>query len=358
MSRKELPAQPTADQCELFLDHLSDIYEVSKIAGSPHASDEVLRLLAETDFGSEAHIVLAAIASNPRVPEDLIIKIMSQATKRVEWFAVHKYWLQRYGSLGPNDESTEASGFPEELLSGTVLEDENKYRLFLNIMSRFAEHMWQDLGSRNLLELNFWDDHSEGSLFGPLFWVGNRNEQLLYRMLGQGYFTTWATWSGSVDAEEALENLAEYALEYLEDEDWQDDLSSDNPFPASLVMHMAALGEDEGDLVVLRTDLLQSTLNEVMEGSETMFDYTVTITDQTGWASPSWEGLSPAERKSFVDNLISTLSHPFLGGWGFSENLLALIAIHPSTENHIKAQLNSLAMPHLCAAMQESGWRP
>jgi hypothetical protein len=75
--------------------------------------------------------------------------------------------------------------------------------------------------------------------------------------------------------------------------------------------------------------------DQVLAEDETLLDFKIEITGEPRWVGKKWSEITSVEQQNFVENLISSLNHPLLGGFGLIEHILALIAIHPDTNNGV-----------------------
>lgn len=342
---------PSAEECAKFLDHLDDHYRCCDLARSPNATPEVLRKMMVTDFRGYTYLVRSAIMDNPNVPDDVVEAIMKDAHSRHEQYAVYRYWARKLNVEFPGADDQTPYEPPLELFGAKPLEPEVRDGMLLDAMPSFSEHMWHELGSRGLLELDYWDDHVDGSIFGPISWAGMSNEYML-RILGKGFFTEWATWEGHIEIDYGLERLADDAEDFKEMGDWAYSLDSDTPFPAVLLGTYLAVGQRDGHLTIQDEDYVQDLMDEAFEGDETAFDFDVTITGEPTWAGPKWSQMTADAKGNFTRNVIAALEHPYLGGWGFAQHMLALIAVHPDTPVSALKTIKNLDLKYVNAALE------
>jgi len=344
---------PSAEECAAFLDHLDDHYRCADLARSPNATADILRRMLMTDFRGYTYLIRADIMDNPNVPEDVVETIMADAHTRQEQYAVYHYWARQLNAPIHESDDDTPYDLPIALCSAKKMDENTRNGLVFEAMPHFAEHMWHELASRDLIPLNYWDDAVDGSIFGPISWAGVSNEYML-RILGRGYFTEWATWEGYIEIGYGLENLADNAEDLFESGDWAYNVDASTPFPSDLLGTYLALGQRDGHLEIKDMDAVQVLLDDAYEGDETAFEFDVTITGEPAWAGPKWHQMTFAAKQNLTQNLIDSLSHPYLGGWGFSEHLLALIAIHPDTPDEVVTTIKGLGLKAVDAALAEA----
>jgi len=346
---------PSENDCVNFRDFQNDHLKASQIARSSNATLNQLEEMIDFDWKGYSYLVRAAIAENPNISEDFIVKLSSIAAERHEWSALYRYWLKRYGLKQGFWDTESEFEFPDKLLTSKLENVEIRNGLILEIISRFAEHLWHDLASKKLIELVYWPDSLEGDVFGPLAWEGISNERRIGHLLGRGYFTSWISKDGSVDFDFGLESLSGEYEDYFADQIWMDDEPDESGFSDSILLNAVAVGVRDKHLSLTEIGKVKidEILQEELSDDETLLDYEIEITGEPRWIGKKWSELTPVEQQKFVDNLISSLDHPLLGGFGLIEHILALIAIHPNTDNPVLSTIEKTGLHFVGLALAD-----
>lgn len=345
---------PSVEDCINFRDFQNDHWKACDIARSTNASLEQLEEMIDFDWRGYSYRVRSAIAENPNISEELINKLSLVADGREEWAALYRYWINRYGCKQGTWDIEVEFGFPDKLLISKLENDEIRNGLILEIIPCFTEHLWHDLASKKLIDLVYWADSAEGDVFGPLNWVGISNERLIGQLLGRGYFTSWISKDGSVDFAFGLEQVANDYEDYFADKIWLDEDPDDSGFTDSLLLNAVAIGlEAHFSITEIGKVKIDEILQEVLSGDETLLDFEIEITGEPRWVGKKWSELNPVEQSNFVGNLLSSLSHSLLGGFGLIEHILALIAIHPDTDKAVVETIEKTGLQYVELALAD-----
>ena len=349
LTMSDSSSEPDAKTCKNFLKYLDDHFKCCDIAKSPHASEEVLRQMAITEFNGYTYLVRAAIIENPNVPKDLVIWLMSQESEEKQTIiSASIFWATHFGLPAEWRYDKKEPSFPFELVS-TVQEDFDLIASnFHKSMSGTAEHLWHDLASRGIIELSYYTD---GSLDFDVLGVSvGPDRPQISTLMGEGYATTWIKTEAYLDPQEYISSFEDFGEEMYLYDDMIYYIQEGEFFPTNLVLGGACIGERDGHLEIDYTNpKLQEYIDkELNDGNvdrhQRGLDYRVEISGKPAWTGPSWTQLSPSGRACYVENLVQLLDHPFYGEWGLAEHILALVSKHPDSEKGLKERIQSLGL--------------
>jgi hypothetical protein len=322
---------PSKESCENF-EKVLDLYKANRgdhqissdasyalrtLVKSPECPADVLHLIAEKNIAMEVN---SSIADSPNVELRTLDVIAKNATYRWEWRSLS--WGYRR-VLAPGDKAIDF------LKKNRSYEYKSAETLIMGIAPTLTELLWQELALLGLLKFYYISDADEGDHFGPIDleidytpagyllspgfdvkWTILKTEHVDYAYVAESVGESWETWEEALSAVGAL--ATGVSLGHLE--------------PITQATYDEIFSEI-GDMGIIEEQFIDNVVEVVPEKIKAdLKQKGITYTD-----------LDDNRKMELVQQLISTIKHPFFGGFEMSQHILSLLLMHPATPADAKA---------------------
>ena len=322
---------PSKESCENF-EKVLDLYKANRgdhqissdasyalrtLVKSPECPADVLHLIAEKNIAMEVN---SSIADSPNVELRTLDVIAKNATYRWEWRSLS--WGYRR-VLAPGDKAIDF------LKKNRSYEYKSAETLIMGIAPTLTELLWQELALLGLLKFYYISDADEGDHFGPIDleidytpagyllspgfdvkWTILKTEHVDHAYVAESVGESWETWEEALSAVGAL--ATGVSLGHLE--------------PITQATYDEIFSEI-GDMGIIEEQFIDNVVEVVPEKIKAdLKQKGITYTD-----------LDDNRKMELVQQLISTIKHPFFGGFEMSQHILSLLLMHPATPADAKA---------------------
>jgi hypothetical protein len=301
--------------------YLGMSWEISDYLKNPDRTPEFLEKVLLLDLGGYRYAYYSAIADNPSVPQWVIDKLVTRATHRWEWRSLSGHYRKLASKLGLDDE---VNDYPVCLLDGSALPQEDKVLNVYSALRYMTEDLWQDLASRNILELAYYPDNYDGDHFGPTDIIQSATEYLLT----PGFDCNWIEKYYGVDVGYVIDDAEELWERYVDDGDdaWAEDLMSDYSVGA-----VFAMGVSNGEITGYNVSEASEFLSNAFSDEDQYAEVEVAVLEFP-YRGIRYQQLAKEAQLSLATNMISVYeTDVFHQHFRLVEHLLSLIAVHPST---------------------------
>lgn len=287
-------------------------------------STEFMEEFITLDLGFHGRSYNSTLAENPSITKAIIDKLVLKSSHRWEWRSLSSFYNKQL-ELAAIDVKAD---YPSELINITFDDAEKAVLTVHSAMSYIAEDMWNDLGLAGLLSLTYVPDNEEGDHFGPESIIESPAEYVL----SPGFNCNWIENTRSLVIDRVLESAEE---NWVYEEDWSDDLSSDFNKAAVLVNALYS-----GEISTFNEKLVKEYI-EQFEYNDEYFETEMELLEfpEDGLR---YKNLSAEQQKNLVSNLIIAHNNDvFLRHFEITSHLLNLIAVHPKTDGAVLESIYS-----------------
>ena len=312
------------NQAEKYETGYVDLSPAREYLKNPDRSIEFMEQFLTLDLGYNSREFNITLPENPSVTKEIIATLVTRATHRWEWRALHSFYARQLVIAGI-DIKTE---YPRELIGVELVDGDNAALVVFSAMRYIAEDLWNDLGDQGLLDLTYVPDSHDGDHFGPY----SISESATEYLLSPGFECNWIELTRTIVIDRVLE-VAEDNWVY--EDDWADDLTNGYN-KANVFVNGIASGEISGYNENIAEDYLEG-----YEQNEYYYETEMELRPFT-YEGLRYKNLTPEQQMYLVSNLIFAHHNDvFLRHFDLTSHLLNLIAVHPNTDGAVLERIFS-----------------